>query len=263
MSTPLVIGVAAAYERARWSFWDMPAAIVASTYLDHLAHGNATPVAFVPSEATVSNAEQLIGMVDGLLLLGGADVDPAMYGEERAQLLEATVPIRDRSEIALVRAALAQSVPILGVCRGLHIMNVATGGSLHQDIGELGELRHRKAPGRLDAPTVHGVEIAQGSAIARALGAGDKLVNSHHHQAVKRLGRGGSVTATSPDDGVVEAVEWEGNDFAVGVQWHPEAADLGGVFRVFLEACGNRADRSETEGRMANTHNREIMNGDL
>ena len=251
MKTSLVIGVCAAYERARWSFWDMPAAIVASTYLSHLAHDGATPVAFIPSEATIDSAERLVGTVDGLLLLGGADVDPAMYGETPGELLEATVPLRDRSEIALVRAAMAQGVPVFGVCRGLHVMNVATGGTLVQDIGVLGDARHRKAPGRLDGPTFHEADVAANSFVADALGAGLTTVNSHHHQAVKRVGSGGRVTAVSPEDGVVEAVEWSERGFALGVQWHPEAADIDGLFRVFLDECRARVSR---EANVSNQH---------
>lgn len=243
MRSSLVIGVCAAFERARWSFWDMPAAIVASTYLSHLAHDGATPVALIPSEATIGSAERLIGTVDGLLLVGGADVDPDMYGEQPDALLEATVPLRDRSEIALVRAALAQGVPVFGVCRGLHVMNVATGGTLVQDLGELGDSRHRKAPGRLDEPTFHKVDVAANSSVAEALGTGSAMVNSHHHQAVKRIGAGGTATAISPEDGVIEAVEWTEHGFALGVQWHPEAAELDGLFRVFLDECRARASR--------------------
>src|SRR5690606_39024393 len=143
-----VIGICAAYERTSWSIWSMDAAIVASTYLEHLAHEGALPLALIPSDATVEHADELVSRVDGLLLLGGADVDPAQYGADRHPDLEATVPLRDRSEIALTQAAVRRGIPVLGICRGLHLMNVATGGSLHQHIGVHAERTHRRAPGR-------------------------------------------------------------------------------------------------------------------
>jgi putative glutamine amidotransferase len=232
-----VIGICAAYERAAWSIWSMDAAIVARTYLEHLAHDGAVPLALIPSDATVEHADELVSRVDGLLLLGGADVDPAEYGADRHPDLEATVPLRDRSEIALTQAAVRRGIPVLGICRGLHLMNVATGGSLHQHIGVHAERTHRRAPGRLDETTAHSIEVAQDSRLAAAIGGGAHEVNSHHHQAVDRLGEGARVTAISPDDGLVEAVEWDGPAFTVGVQWHPEAEQLGGIIQRFLDEC--------------------------
>ncbi|GAA3936295.1 gamma-glutamyl-gamma-aminobutyrate hydrolase family protein [Microbacterium soli] len=232
-----LIGICAAYERASWSFWDMEAALVASTYLEHLAHGEAVPLAFIPSEQTIAEADDLVGRIDGLLLLGGADVDPAHYGAEPEPELEATVPLRDRSEIALVQAAVRRQIPVLGICRGLHVMNVATGGTLHQHIGEHADSTHRKAPGHLDETTAHEVEVMAGSRLGAAIGAGVQEVNSHHHQAVDRLGDGARVTAISPGDGLAEAVEWDSPVFTLGVQWHPEAAQLGGIIHQFIEEC--------------------------
>lgn len=231
-----VIGVCAAFERARWGFWDMPAAIVAGTYLEHLEHGEAVPLALIPSEHTVSAAASLVERIDGLLLLGGVDVSPESYGADPEPGLEATMPLRDRSEIALARAAIAAGVPVLGICRGLHVLNVATGGTLRQDIGELGPARHRAAPGRLDEPTHHGISVLPDSQLACAVGAGRTVVNSHHHQAVDRIGEGAVVTAVSDEDGLVEALEWGECAFAVGVQWHPEAMALGGIIERFLDA---------------------------
>lgn len=222
----------------------MDAAVVASTYLRHLAHGNAIPLAFIPSEQTIAAAETLVRRVDGLLLLGGADIDPACYNATPEPTLEATVPLRDRSEIALVAAAIRIGTPVFGICRGLHVMNVAAGGTLQQDIGEIGPSRHRKAPGRLDEGTHHDIEVLPGSQLERAIGAGTHKVNSHHHQAVAQLGQGARVTATSPIDSLVEAVEWDTPGFAVGVQWHPEAGQPGGTIEHFLAVC--RGDRSSS-----------------
>lgn len=229
-----MIGICAAYDRAKWGFWEMPAAVVAETYLGHLATEGAVPLAIVPSEATASNSQQIVSQLDGLLLLGGSDVDPSTYGQEPEPELEATMPLRDRSELALVTEALRVGVPILGVCRGLQIMNVATGGTLHQDIGELGPLRHRQNPGKLDESTFHDITVGASSLLAEALGDGNHVVNSHHHQAIDRVGEGGRVVAWSPEDEIVEAVEW-GQHFALGVQWHPETAATGGVISTFVQ----------------------------
>jgi len=226
----------------------MDAAIVASTYLTHLADASAIPLGLIPSKETIAHAGDLIERVDGLLLLGGADVDPSFYGAEPQPALEATVPIRDRSEIALVVAAMERGVPVLGICRGLHIMNVATGGTLHQDIGAAAQLTHRRAPGHLDQSTDHRIDVVGDSRLGRALGAGLHDVNSHHHQAVDRLGRGATVTATSVDDGLIEAVEWDSPAFSMGVQWHPEAAPVGGIVSHFIDeirrTVGERPSRT-------------------
>lgn len=246
MASP-IIGVCAAYERARWSIWDMPAAILPSTYLEHLAHSGAVPLAFIPSEQTISHAQELIGRVDGLLLLGGADVDPSQYGEEPDPKLEPTVLIRDRTEMALVRAAMEKNVPILGVCRGMQVMNVVTGGTLIQDIGAIGSERHRPTPGYLDDAATHSIVIEPDSWIGQVYGDTTR-VNSHHHQVVRTLGRGGQITATSPDDGVIEAIEWDTPALTVGVQWHPEASELGGVIARFIDACPNRATSNQNTG---------------
>lgn len=246
-ATGPVIGICSAFERARWSFWDMNAAIVAGSYLDHLERGGAVPLALIPSEQTIASAAGLVERIDGLLLVGGADVSPEFYGAEPEPELEATVPLRDRSEIALVRAAMAAGVPVLGICRGLHVMNVATGGTLRQDIGDLAPSRHRAAPGRLDEPTHHGISVLPGSELARATGAGPVSVNSHHHQAVDRIGAGAAATAFSDDDGIVEALEWSDGAFALGVQWHPEAMDPGGLIAHFLKVAGERAARQPAD----------------
>lgn len=238
-----VIGVCAAYEKVRWSFWDMDAAVVASTYLRHIAEADAVPLALIPSAQTEAEAEALIARVDGLLLLGGADISPGAYGQMPVPELEQTVPLRDESEIALARAARAAGIPVLGICRGLHLLNVATGGTLIQDIGELGPGRHRAAYGRLDESTHHGISVAAGSVLASVVGEGAQTVNSHHHQAVDRLGDGGVVSAVCEEDGVIEAVEWDPDGFTVGVQWHPEAMEPGGIIAAFIDAVWERKTR--------------------
>lgn len=160
--------------------------------------------------------------LDGLLLPGGGDVDPVFFGEEPRPGLGDVEPERDVLELALVQAALAAGLPILGVCRGCQVLNIAAGGSVYQDLpGELpGVLKHRQAA-PMWYPT-HLVQVEPGSRLAQLLGVTELRVNTSHHQAVKRVAPGWVVTARAAD-GVVEGIELPKHPFALGVQWHPEA----------------------------------------
>jgi putative glutamine amidotransferase len=152
----------------------------------------------------------VVRRTDGLLLTGGGDVDPALYGEAPHATFQPSEPGRDEYEIALVRAATEARLPIFAICRGMQVLNVALGGTLHQHIGEEHRMRH------------HDVDIVAGSRLAFAVGGGS-LTDSHcvHHQSVDRLGGGLSVTASTAD-GVIHAVEHDDASWVVGVQWHPE-----------------------------------------
>lgn len=229
------IGICAALEPARWSFWAQEAALVADTYLRAVRRAGGRPLLLAPEELDGRDADDLLDRVDGLLLIGGADLDPRFYGEALTARTERTVPERDRFELALVAAAFRRDVPVLGICRGLQIMNVATGGSLHQHLSDHGFSEHRPVAGSLDEATHHAVEVEADSLLV-ADSDGLLIVNSHHHQGVARVGEGGRVVARSRPDGVVEAVEWTAQRYALGVQWHPEAMELsatvGGVVRA-------------------------------
>jgi putative glutamine amidotransferase len=181
-------------------------------------------------------AQEALSLLDGLLLSGGGDIDPQRYGQEQAPQVAGVDPERDRSELALVRDALQVGKPILAICRGIQVLNVALGGTLHQDIAsEIPRaLRHRPAAGEdRDAPT-HLVEISAGSRLASILGGTQARVNSFHHQAVCDPGRELVVTARAPD-GVIEGLEHRTHAFCVGVQWHPEIArgNQEGMERLF------------------------------
>jgi putative glutamine amidotransferase len=232
-----IIGICAATEPARWSFWDQDAALVADTYLTAVRRGGGLPVILVPEDLAAADVEALLDRVDGLLLIGGADVDPSAYGAVPSPRTERTVPMRDRFELALVHGALERDIPVLGVCRGLQILNIAAGGTLHQHLADEGFAEHRPAPGRLDGPTLHEVELEPGSRAAEAAGAVCETVNSHHHQGVARVGEGGRVTARSVPDGVIEAIEWPSQRYALGVQWHPEALELSTTIAGFVAAA--------------------------
>lgn len=243
------IGLCAAWEPARWSFWNQEAAIVPGTYVGAILIASAVPLGLIPFETTNADVDAITSRIDGLMIIGGADVDPATFGEDRSDRLENTVAIRDAFEIVLARAALEVGLPVLGICRGLQILNVAAGGTLHQHLKDVGYLNHRTAPGRLDAPSMHEVSLSPGSHAASASGTHRELVNSHHHQGVNALGQGACVTARSIPDGVVEALEWPDHPFALGVQWHPEAMELSRTIATFVEAAATTSALPHRAGR--------------
>ena len=157
---------------------------------------------------------------------------------------EATFPLRDEFELALVAAAFARDLPVLGICRGMQILNVAAGGTLHQHLADAGFAEHRPLPGSLGEQTFHPVAVEAESLLATATGAGEETVNSHHHQGVDRLGDGGRAVARSLPDGLVEAIEWPHLRFALGVQWHPEALELDSTVAGLVGAARARAAES-------------------
>jgi len=182
--------------------------------------------------------------LDGLVMHGGADVWPGSYGEEPLRPEWSGDRVRDENEIALVKAFIAAGKPVLGICRGVQLLNVAHGGTLYQDIStqKPGALVHRDA----DAydRNFHAVDVLEGTRLARLLGGGRHRINSVHHQGVKDLAPGFEVEAVSPDDGVIEAIRHRGRQWIAGVQWHPEfhRPELGVVddtplLRDFLEAA--------------------------
>lgn len=235
-----VIGVCAAWERAAWSFWNQPAAVVAGTYLGAVQRAGGTPVVLAPEPLQDADVESYGAWLDGLLLIGGADLDPVSYGQPAAERTEATVPLRDEFELALARAAFAWDLPVLGICRGLQILDVATGGTLHQHVTDAGFAEHRPVPGSLGEPTHHAVEVDPGTSLA-VNGRRRITVNSHHHQGIDKVGEGGRVVARSLPDQLVEAVEWPQLRYALGVQWHPEELELDTTIAGLVAAAADRA----------------------
>jgi putative glutamine amidotransferase len=224
-----LIGISTYLERTKFGFWDVEAAVLYRGYLDCVVRAGGNPVMLPPVGDW--NADS-IGFLDGLVLAGGADVDPTTYGQEPAPETGAPRPERDASEFALVHAALKNDLPVLGVCRGMQVLNVALGGTLHQHVDG-----HNPAPSVFEHTEIF---VRSDSTLEGILGRGT-TVQCHHHQALDRLGDGLRVVATAPD-GIAEAVELDGARFVVGVQSHPEQdVDDLRLFEALIAAARRRA----------------------
>jgi putative glutamine amidotransferase len=221
-----------------------PLFAVAQVYVRAVELGGGAPL-IVPPHLEEAGLRAIFERLDGLLLSGGGDIKPALFGEEDSNLLWQVDEQRDRAELALARWALAERLPLLAICRGIQMLNVAAGGTLVQDIST-------QVPGALSHSTVfrplsqiaHTVEVAAGSRLAGLVGAGEVEVNSAHHQAVKSVGAGLVVTARAPD-GIVEGLEAPAHPFCVGVQWHPEVMaenypEMRRLFAGLIEAAQAR-----------------------
>ena len=242
-----VIGLCSALERAQWGVWDQQAALLPSNYIEAIQAAGGRAILLPPDPAAVEDPQSVLGLIDGLLLAGGADIDPSHYGQQPEPGLEATVPERDAFEIALTAEALESGLPVLGICRGLQIINVARGGTLRQDISDdAGKTFHRAVLGSFEGAD-HPVELADGTLAARAVGATQSLTKSHHHQSVDLVGKGLTISGHSPEDGSCEALELVGADFALGVQWHAEATAEDAVIPSFVAAARRWRDRSRSQ----------------
>lgn len=236
-----MIGICTALERARWSVWDEEAMLTPRSYVDAVQRAGGLALLLAPDPQLVRDPDEVLDLLDGLLLAGGADIDPACYGAEPHPQTSGTVPERDHFEIALARRALERDLPLLGVCRGMQLLNVATGGTLDQHIPDTrGHEDHRRAVGSFDGSD-HDVRLAAGSLAARAAGEERHATKSHHHQGIDSLGEGLEVTGWSELDDLPEAVEAPGRRFALGVQWHPEADELSRVIEAFVHEAAAAA----------------------
>jgi putative glutamine amidotransferase len=171
------------------------------------------------------------------MLTGGADIDPSCYCQDAHPETVDTVPERDVFEIALARGAIERDLPVLGICRGMQLINVARGGTLVQHLPEhLGHQEHRRVPGSFDGSD-HDVVLSEGSLAAGAAGEVAHATKSHHHQGIDRIGQGLVVSGVSTLDDLPEAVELPERRFVLGVQWHPEADPASSVIRAFVDAA--------------------------
>ncbi|CAN5483503.1 gamma-glutamyl-gamma-aminobutyrate hydrolase [soil metagenome] len=237
-----VIGICTPLELARWSVWELQAFLLPRNYVDAVHRAGAMALLLAPDPALVQNPDEALDHVDGLMLVGGADLEPATYGAQAHPQTIGTVPERDAFEIALVRRALERDLPFLGICRGMQVMNVAHGGTLHQHLPDaLGHEEHRRVPGSFEGAD-HDIRLTPGSLAARAAGEEWHTTKSHHHQGVARIGEGLTVTGWAVMDELPEALELDGKRFALAVQWHPEADERSRLIASLVEeAAATRA----------------------
>ncbi|WP_185009654.1 gamma-glutamyl-gamma-aminobutyrate hydrolase family protein [Streptomyces sp. AK010] len=221
-----MIGVSTYLESgARWGVWELEAALLPVGY-PRLVQRTGGLAAMLPPDDT-RYAAQAVARLDGLVIAGGPDVEPVRYGAEREPRTGPPAPERDAWELALIEAALAARVPLLGICRGMQLLNVALGGTLVQHIDG-----HAEAVGVFGG---HGVKPVPGSLYAGVVPE-ETFVPTYHHQAVDRLGEG-LVPSAYAADGTVEAVELPSADWVLGVQWHPEMGEDVRVMRALVEAA--------------------------
>jgi len=236
---PPLIGITCAHDLASDRLFISP------TYVQGVVEAGGVPVLLASS---VDMVEHYLSVVDGLLLSGGSDVDPFHFGEDPLPGSGEIAPDRDTFELLLVRRCLAEGVPMLGICRGMQVINIAAGGTIFQDIPTQvpGAMKHKQEAPRW-YPT-HPVQIALDSLLHSLFVEVPERVNSYHHQAVKTPGRGLRVCATAPD-GIIEGIEGE-SGFVIGVQWHPDAMWARvprhlSLFRGLVRAAGNGHSRQE------------------
>ena len=224
-----LIGISTYREQARWGTWHVPAVLLPATYADAVAEAGGQPV-LLPTGAVTAD---VVARLDGLVLAGGADIEPARYGSEPGPHTAVLRPDRDDAELALLSAALDQDLPLLAICRGMQLLNVALGGDLLQHLPDVpGTASHHAGDGLFARRQVR---MAESSALARLLGPAP-AIDCHHHQALDRIAPGLTPTAWA-EDGLVEAVEAVGRRFCLAVQWHPEAGEDRRLFTALVDAA--------------------------
>ena len=226
-----VVGVTTYREPAQWGVWHESADLLPASYADAVAGAGAVPLLLPPAAAgdddTHAAAESVVDALDGLVLAGGADVDPSRYGAERSPRTGPPAPERDAWELALIEAALVSGTPLLGICRGMQLLNVALGGTLVQHLDG-----HAEVVGVFGG---HPVKPVPGT-LYGDIAPEETTVPTYHHQAVDRLGEG-LVPSAYAADGTVEAVELPPADWVLGVQWHPEMGEDLRVMRALVRAA--------------------------
>jgi putative glutamine amidotransferase len=239
-----VIALCAAVERARFGVWDEMAALLPLSYARAVQRAGGLALMVPPDPVVTEQPAELLDRIDGLVIAGGADIDPASYGADSHPATGGTSPERDSFEIALLRAALDRDMPVLGICRGMQMLNVAAGGGIEQHLPDVvGHEDHRHTPG---AFADHEVRIEPGSLAERVVGRDREPVKSHHHQGLAALGADVVATGWSADDDVVEAIELPAQRFALGVLWHPEEDEASRVLHALVEEARTRMQEEAT-----------------
>ena len=228
-----VVGITTYLTHAHWGAWDLEAALVPFSYVQSVTRAGGAPL-LVPPGASV---DETLDAVDGLIFSGGSDLDPSLYGEEPHAETSSVVRERDDFELMLMQAALERDVPVLAICRGSQVLNVALGGGLEQHVPDRVRSHiHKETTGVFSE---HAVEVRDGTRLASILGDGSD-VKSHHHQGYGELGAGLVESAHAPD-GTVEALEDPTRRFALGVLWHPEEGEDLALFEALVSAAAEAA----------------------
>jgi putative glutamine amidotransferase len=224
--------------------WEQRAALLAFSYIKAIQRADGLAVMIPPDQQLEQSPDEVLDLIDGLILAGGNDIDPSSYGAHPHAATIGTVPERDRVELALTRGALDRDMPVLGICRGMQLINIALGGTLKQHLPEeLGHEDHRRSPGDFDGSD-HDVRLEPGSLAAKVADEELHVTKSHHHQGVDEIGDGLEVTGFSTLEGLPEAIEGPAWHFVLGVQWHPEADEHSPVVGALVaEARAFRAQR--------------------
>jgi gamma-glutamyl-gamma-aminobutyrate hydrolase PuuD len=226
-----LIGITTYRQEAQWGVWQRPAALLPVGYVDAVAEAGGVPVLLPPVEL---GAPEVVAALDGLILSGGADLDPTGYGAAPHPETGEPQRLRDAWDLAVLQSGLERDLPVLAICRGMQVLNVASGGTLHQHLPEaIGHDGHRRQLGRFDS---RAVRVQSGSRLQAILG-DNAPVSCSHHQGVDRIGDGLVPVAWDAQDGTVEAMELADRDFVVAVQWHPEEGGQDRLFGALLAAA--------------------------
>ncbi|WP_209306721.1 gamma-glutamyl-gamma-aminobutyrate hydrolase family protein [Microbacterium paludicola] len=239
-AAPPLIGVTTYLQRAQTGVWDLEASFLPRVYMDGVIAAGGVPVLLPPQPTLPGVVDAVLERLDGLIVAGGADVDPARYGAEAHPRTDAPQTLRDEWEFALLERALELDLPFLGICRGMQVLNVLRGGTLHQHLPDVvGDARYQLGRGVFARVAV---EVDEGSRLATLVG--ERIqAPVYHHQAIDRPGEGLVATARSAD-GIVEAVELEGATHGLAVQWHPEEdPDDRRLFQSVVDAARAHRDR--------------------
>jgi putative glutamine amidotransferase len=234
-----VVGITTYMVPARFGAWDLESALVPAAYVRAVEAAGARPLLVPPSNDGVA---ETLDAIDGLVFSGGSDLDPELYGQEAHDATTGVASDRDRAELALLAGALERDLPVLAICRGSQVLNVALGGDLVQHLPEIvGDEKHKHTPGVFSD---HDVDLKTGTRVQRILG--DRApVKSHHHQGFGRLGEG-LVEAARAEDGTIEALEDPSRRFALGVLWHPEAGEDFALFQALVDEARTYHEERKT-----------------
>ena len=234
-SKPL-IGLTTYRQRSQTGVWDVDAAFLPSEYFDAVNRAGGIAVLIPPQVVGSEDAERILSGLDGLIVSGGRDVNPELYGQTPAEHTDEPDTKRDALEIALYEVAIAKQIPFLGICRGQQVLNVRSGGTLLQHLPDVvGSAKYQLGNAEY---TIADIDVTPNTLLSRALG-GDKTVSGalYHHQGIDRVGKGLTVVAKS-EDGIIEAIELDGHPFGLAVQWHPEhTPEDNRLFEALIEAA--------------------------